>query len=64
LFDIRVGGSALELGGFEISPFAGVNNLTDETYVSSVAINAFGGRYYEPGPGRTFYVGGTLAVSR
>ena len=64
LFDIRVGGSALPLGGFEISPFAGVNNLTDETYVSSVAINAFGGRYYEPGPGRTFYVGGTLAVSR
>ena len=64
LFDIRVGGSALQLGGFEISPFAGVNNLTDETYVSSVAINAFGGRYYEPGPGRTFYVGGMLAVSR
>jgi len=64
LFDIRVGGSALQLGGFEISPFAGVNNLTDETYVSSIAINAFGGRYYEPGPGRTYYVGGTLAVSR
>ena len=64
LVDVRVGGSALQLGGFELSPFAGVNNLTDETYVSSVAINAFGGRYYEPGPGRTFYVGGTLAVSR
>ncbi len=64
LFDIRVGGSALQLGGFELSPFAGVQNLSDKTYVSSIAINAFGGRYYEPGPGRTFYVGGTLAVSR
>lgn len=64
LFDVRVGGSGLMLGQLELSPFAGVQNLTDETYVSSVAINAFGGRFYEPGPGRTFFVGATLAVSR
>jgi len=70
LFDVRVGGNALRLGWFEVSPFAGVRNLTDEKYASSVAINAFffadpaTARYYEPGPGRTLYVGGSLAVSR
>jgi iron complex outermembrane receptor protein len=61
---VRVGGNALQVGRLEVSPFAGVQNLTDETYVSSIAINAFGSRFYEPGPGRTFYVGATLAFSR
>jgi len=64
LFDVRVGGNALQLGRLELSPFAGVQNLSDKTYVSSIAINAFGSRFYEPGPGRTLYVGATLAVSR
>jgi iron complex outermembrane receptor protein len=64
LFDVRVGGNALQVGGLEVSPFGGVQNLGDKTYVSSVAINAFGNRFYEPGPGRTFYVGATLAVAR
>lgn len=64
LFGVRVGANALQLGGFQVSPFAGVNNLFDKTYASSVTVNAFGGRYYEPGPGREFYVGGTVAVSR
>ncbi len=64
LFGVRVGANAVDLGGFQISPFAGVNNLFDKTYASSVTVNAFGGRYYEPGPGREFFVGGTVAVSR
>jgi iron complex outermembrane receptor protein len=64
LFSAHIGGSAIPLGRFEISPFAGLQNLTDEKYISSVTVNAFGGRFYEPGPGRTFYVGGTVAVSR
>ncbi len=64
LFDVRVGGNALQLGSIQVSPFAGIRNLTDETYVSSVTINAPGTRFYEPGPGRTFYVGGSLAISR
>jgi len=41
----------------EASPYAGVRNLTDELYSSAVTVNAFGGRFYEPGPGRSFYVG-------
>ena len=69
LYDLRVGGTGIQLGSVQLSPFAGIQNLTDETYVSAVTINAFGfppgqERYYEPGPSRTFYVGGTLAVSR
>jgi iron complex outermembrane receptor protein len=64
LFGVRAGGAALQIGRVELSPFAGIQNLTDEKYMSSVTVNAFGGRFYEPGPGRTFYVGGTLAVSR
>lgn len=39
------------------SPFLGIENLFDRKYNSSVVVNAAGGRYYEPGPGRTLYVG-------
>ncbi len=62
LFDVRVGLSAIQLGPFELIPSAGIQNLFDKTFVSSVAINAWGNRYYEPGPRRTFYLGGTLAL--
>jgi iron complex outermembrane recepter protein len=64
LFGARMGGNAFQLGPVQVSPFAGVQNLTDKTYISSVTVNAFGNRFYEPGPGRTFYVGGTVAISR
>lgn len=40
-----------------LTPFAAVNNLTDRRYIGSVVINAAGGRYFEPAPGRHFYVG-------
>lgn len=71
LVGIRAGGRAIQLGGIEISPFVGVQNLMDKRYMASVVPNAFAPtanhtnvRFYEPGPGRTLYVGGTLAVSR
>ncbi len=44
-------------GDWEVSPFLGVNNLLDEEYHSNIRINAFGGRYYEPAPGRNAYAG-------
>jgi iron complex outermembrane receptor protein len=44
-------------GRFTFRPTAGVENLFDETYVGAVAVNGAAGRYYEPAPGRTFYVG-------
>ncbi len=45
-----------------LMPFATVRNITDVRYNSSVSINATGGRYYEPAPGRAFYAGFTLAM--
>jgi iron complex outermembrane receptor protein len=59
IVDLRAGGRELSLGRMFISPFVGINNLLDVDYVASVVVNAFGGRYYEPGPLRTFYVGVT-----
>jgi iron complex outermembrane receptor protein len=53
---LRVGyGAGLATLGIE--PFVGVNNVFDVRYNSSVVVNAFGGRYYEPAPGRNIYAG-------
>ncbi len=45
------------VGSVVLAPFIGVNNLFDESYNANVRINAFGGRYYEPGPERNAYAG-------
>ncbi len=57
LLGVRAGFAPLQVGGVDAAPFVGVDNLTDATYATSVVVNAFGGRYFEPGPGRTWYVG-------
>jgi iron complex outermembrane receptor protein len=62
LVDLRAGWSALRLGRLRATPHLEVANLFDETYNSSVVINAFGRRYYEPGPGRSVYVGVDVGV--
>jgi iron complex outermembrane receptor protein len=55
-------GYELDLAGsnFSLSPFVGINNVTDETYTSNVRLNAAFNRYFEPGPGRNAYAGITL----
>lgn len=45
------------VGSARIRPFLGIDNLFDERHNPSVTLNAFGNRFYEPGPGRTFYLG-------
>ena len=45
------------MGRWLIEPFAGINNIMDETYNSNIRINAFGARYYEPAPVRHYYGG-------
>jgi iron complex outermembrane recepter protein len=57
LFDLRGGTGPLRIGGFDLAPVAGINNLLDTRYVAAVAVNAFGGRFFEPGPARSVYVG-------
>ncbi len=54
--NIRLGYS-LRTRSLEVFPLLGVNNLFDVRYNSSVVVNAVGGAYYEPAPGRNFYFG-------
>jgi iron complex outermembrane receptor protein len=60
LADLRAGLTDVRLGRITAEPTAGIENLFDARYNTSVVINAFGGRYFEPGPGRAFHLG--LAV--
>ncbi|HEU0078290.1 MAG TPA: TonB-dependent receptor, partial [Longimicrobiaceae bacterium] len=55
LLDVRGGWEGIRAGPLALSPFAGVTNLLDRAYNTSVVVNAFGRRYYEPGPGRSVY---------
>ena len=63
LVNLRVGASA-RAGRWHIAPFLGILNLLDRAAVGSVVINASGGRYYEPAPGRSGYLGVTLSGGR
>lgn len=55
--NLRIGSDYEFSGGATVSPFLGINNLFDEVYFHNVRINAFGGRAYEPAPGRHIYGG-------
>jgi len=57
LAGLRAGLAPVEIAGLEIAPFAGIDNLFDRHYYTALAVNAFGGRYYEPGPRRSFFFG-------
>jgi iron complex outermembrane receptor protein len=59
--NIRIGGTLSFGNGASISPTVGVQNLLDRKYVGAVSINADGGRYFEPAPGRTLFAGLTIA---
>lgn len=49
---------ALDLRGrYGAQPVVGVDNVFDKAYAANVVVNASGGRYFEPGPGRTLFVG-------
>jgi len=66
-FNARLGARAA-FGRPWLSPVIGVQNLFDRHYVGSVAVNAAGAtiaatKFYEPAPGRTWYVGLSAATS-
>ena len=56
---LRAGGTPFR-GASWFSPVIGVQNLFDRAYTPSVNVNATGGKYYEPAPGRVFNVGLTV----
>ena len=55
--NLRLGFTELRFGRWAVSPFVGINNLSDENYAANVRINAFGGRFLEPAPDRHYYGG-------
>jgi iron complex outermembrane receptor protein len=56
LVGARVDG-VLAVAGIDVEPYLGVENFFDREYIAAVTVNAFGGRYYEPGSGRSLYAG-------
>ncbi|OZC04332.1 TonB-dependent receptor family protein [Rubricoccus marinus] len=52
VLDLALGHEGLRAGGATLLPFVRIQNVLDAQTVGSVAINARGGRYYEPAPGR------------
>ncbi len=64
LVGMRVGATGIRAGGLALSPFAAVTNVANRRHASSVVVNAFGGRYFEPGPGRGGHVGLSLSWER
>ena len=61
--DLRFGLDSL-WGNNDIRPFFGIDNLLNERYNSSVIVNAWGQRYFEPSPGREFYVGLSIGFGK
>jgi iron complex outermembrane receptor protein len=53
----RAGMVDIVAGPLRVAPHVGVFNLFDRRYMTSVVVNAFGGRFYEPGPPRSVYAG-------
>jgi iron complex outermembrane receptor protein len=58
--DARAGLQGARIGRLRFDPFVAVANVFDRTYNASVVVNAFGGRFFEPGPGRTVQAGAGL----
>jgi iron complex outermembrane receptor protein len=46
--------------GITLIPFININNIFNTRYNSSVVVNAFGGRYFEPAPGRNWQAGASI----
>ena len=57
LLDLRAGLDELALGNMILSPWVALTNALDEDYFASVAVNAFGNRFFEPGPDASFQIG-------
>ncbi len=54
--DARVG-KTVPAGDHHLTVYAGVDNLFDDDYFDNIRINSYGGRYFEPAPGRSIYAG-------
>ena len=57
VFDLSLGHRGVSLGAARAQPLLTIRNVLDAQYSGSVVVNAFGGRYYEPAPGRAVLAG-------
>ena len=53
--------NTIRVGGVSLSPLVALQNLANVRSVGSVSVNATGGKYFEPAPGRTLLVRMALA---
>lgn len=51
-----------DLGGYRITPFLGINNLTDEEYSAFALINDARQRFFNPLPGTNVFGGVSFTV--
>jgi len=56
LIDLNLG-ARIDAGGVQATPFVRLANAFDRKYAGSVVVNAFGGRFFEPSPGRSIQAG-------
>lgn len=54
----------LRLAGAELAPFVALQNIAGVRSIGSVSVNASGGKFYEPAPGRALLVRLALVRSR
>ena len=55
-------GYALRLGAADLFVFGRIDNLLDKRYTGSVIVNDGNGRFFEPAPGRRFFMGVRTAL--
>lgn len=56
LLDLGVGHVA-RIGNVTVAPYLRIDNLLDRRYIGSVIVNEGNARYFEPGPGRSVFIG-------
>jgi iron complex outermembrane receptor protein len=59
IFDLGLGHEGLNFGKNYVKRIiisGGISNLFNTRYITAVTVNAAASRYYEPGPGRTYYL--------
>ncbi|MEL7025159.1 MAG: TonB-dependent receptor [Pseudomonadota bacterium] len=55
---------SFDVANWKLAPFVAVSNALDEAYTANARINAFGSRFFEPGPDRAIFVGIDAKVSK
>ena len=53
--------NTLRVGGARLASLVALQNLANARSVGSVSVNATGGKFFEPAPGRTLFVRFALA---